>query len=438
MGLVLKKFEKVFALVPKSGFSVSGRLYNLSMDIDDRSTEELADAIEQLHGIQTAAHQRMLEFVAVYDEREAWIADGSMSMASWLSYRFGLSLEQAREWVRVARALKELPVVREAFSEGRLGFELVALLTRVATKDDEGELLERISKLSAAQARVLVRGMRSISTADANKTHSERSLSMFWDEDKRMLRLRGRIPDADGLMIQKALERVAEKIPVNEDTGLYESYERRCADALVELASTDLAQEADAHRATIVVHVNVDTLAEGEGTGQLEDAPAIAAETARRLACDSLTEISFDGPDGKPLGIGRKSRQVPPRLYRHLRKRDQGCRFPGCGRTRWVQAHHMDPWAQGGATDSDNLIILCVRHHRLTHEGGWKIEGLPDEELRFIRPSGGVLKTGPPPVRPEIRARLPVLFGEETLTDWNAGAAQVSLDVPDRQFAKVE
>lgn len=73
----------------------------------------------------------------------------------------------------------------------------------------------------------------------------------------------------------------------------------------------------------------------------------------------------------------------------------------------------MEPWAKGGATDSDNLIILCKRHHRLTHEGGWKVEGEPDQELRFIRPSGGVLRTGPPPVRPEIRARLPVLFGEE-------------------------
>ncbi len=408
------------------------------MDLDDRPIEELADAIEQMHGIHAAAHQRMLDFVADYDERKGWYADGSTSMASWLSYRFGLPLPQAREWVRVARALKALPIVRQAFSEGRLGFELVALITTVATRQDEGELLERIQKLSSAQARGLVRGMRPISTTDANKAHFRRSLWMFWDENERMLRLRGRIPDADGLLVQKALERIAEKIPPNEDTGLYERYEQRCADALVELTSTTMAEEADAHRATVVVHVNVDTLAEGEGTGQLEDAPAIAAETVRRLACDAITEISLDTPDGKPLGIGRKSRQVPAWLYRQLRKRDQGCRFPGCGRTRWVNAHHMDHWAKGGSTDHDNLIILCRRHHRLVHEGGWRLEGKPDQELRFIRPSGGVLKTGPPPVRPEIKDRLPVLFGEEPLTDWDAGGAKVSLDVPDRQLAEVK
>ncbi len=422
----------------KNGFLSVVVFTILSMDLDDVPTEELADAIEQLHGIQTAAHQRMLEFVAAYDERQAWQADGSHCMASWLSYRFGLALPQAREWVRVSKALKELPIVRQAFSEGRLGFEMVALISKVATKDDEGELLERISKLSASQARFLVRSMRPISTADANETHAKRSLWMFWDEEERMLRLRGRIPDADGLLIQKTLENLADKIPVNEDTGLYERYEHRCADALVELASTTMAEEVDAHRATIVVHVDVETLVQDEGTAQLEDAPAIAAETLRRLACDSMTEVSLDGPDGKPLGIGRKSRQVPPRIYRQLRKRDQGCRFPGCGRTRWVNAHHMKHWGKGGPTDHDNLLILCVRHHRLLHEGGWKLEGNPDEELRFIKPNGGVLKTGPPAVRADVRERLPVLFGEESLANWDSGAAQVSLDVPDRQFAEVE
>jgi len=62
----------------------------------------------------------------------------------------------------------------------------------------------------------------------------------------------------------------------------------------------------------------------------------------------------------------------------------------------------------------------------------------PVRSRHFIRPSGRVLKTGPPPVRAEIKGLLPVLFRSEELADWKAGVAQVSLDVPDRQFAEVK
>ncbi len=80
------------------------------------------------------------------------------------------------------------------------------------------------------------------------------------------------------------------------------------------------------------------------------------------------------------------------------RHRDQGCRFPGCERTRWTHSHHRIDWAQGGPTDLDNLITLCPHHHRLAHEGGWTIEGNPDEELRFVRPDGRAFGHDPAPL----------------------------------------
>src|SRR5699024_12595958 len=53
---------------------------------------------------------------------------------------------------------------------------------------------------------------------------------------------------------------------------------------------------------------------------------------------------------------------------------DKGCRFPGCHRPfEWTDAHHLTWWSHGGATAIDNLILLCRRHHRAVHEGGWRI-----------------------------------------------------------------
>jgi hypothetical protein len=55
--------------------------------------------------------------------------------------------------------------------------------------------------------------------------------------------------------------------------------------------------------------------------------------------------------------------------------RDGGCRFPGCNQRKWVDAHHIIPWMHGGPTTRDNLVILCTRHHRMLHEGGFAIRG---------------------------------------------------------------
>jgi len=67
---------------------------------------------------------------------------------------------------------------------------------------------------------------------------------------------------------------------------------------------------------------------------------------------------------GEPLDIGRKTRVVPAALRRFLRHRDRGCRFPGCTRRRHFDAHHIAPWADGGGTSGENLVLLCRNHHR--------------------------------------------------------------------------
>jgi hypothetical protein len=62
-------------------------------------------------------------------------------------------------------------------------------------------------------------------------------------------------------------------------------------------------------------------------------------------------------------------------MQRALRARDRGCRFPGCDNRRFVDAHHVRHWAHGGETSLDNLILLCRRHHRAVHEGGYRVDG---------------------------------------------------------------
>jgi len=115
----------------------------------------------------------------------------------------------------------------------------------------------------------------------------------------------------------------------------------------------------------------------------------------RRITCDgSLLRITEDDA-GNPLDIGRKTRAIPPALRRALQARDAGCRFPGCSHRRFVDAHHIRHWADGGDTSIDNLVLLCRQHHRRVHEGGFGVERAADGHIRFSRPDGRFIEEHP-------------------------------------------
>jgi hypothetical protein len=147
---------------------------------------------------------------------------------------------------------------------------------------------------------------------------------------------------------------------------------------------------------------------------------ARSLQTARRLGCDAET-VAVIERDGLELSVGRSRRTVPPRLHRLLEGRDAGsCRFPGCDRRRYLEAHHRQHWAHGGETRLDNLVLLCFHHHRLVHEGGYTIEGDAAGELRF-RNRHGVLcpsvSRAPPGSVEELLAenhRLRLVIDERT------------------------
>lgn len=153
-----------------------------------------------------------------------------------------------------------------------------------------------------------------------------------------------------------------------------------------------------------MVHVDVETLADAAEEPsvplehrhcELEDGPALARDSVRRLCCDrSVLAIPRDA-QGNPLNIGRKTRTIPHAIRRALTVRDKGCTFPGCTCKRYVDGHHIQHWADGGETSLDNLTLLCRHHHRLVHEGGFSVTRAHDGRLIFTRPDGRVLEHVP-------------------------------------------
>ena len=126
----------------------------------------------------------------------------------------------------------------------------------------------------------------------------------------------------------------------------------------------------------------------------------VSAETARRIACDA-GKVRMTHRNKEILSVGRKTRTIPPPVRRALEFRDRGCRFPGCT-SRHCDAHHIDHWADEGETKLSNLVLLCRRHHRLLHEGGFQVRMGADGAVQFFHPRGRPLheSPAPPPIGP--------------------------------------
>jgi hypothetical protein len=75
-------------------------------------------------------------------------------------------------------------------------------------------------------------------------------------------------------------------------------------------------------------------------------------------------------------------------FLRRCAARDKGCVFPGCTHKRYVDGHHIQHWANGGATRLSNLVSLCRFHHRAVHEGGLAVERCDDGAWRFFNAKG--------------------------------------------------
>ena len=128
--------------------------------------ERLEAQICELAGHLAAATCRFLVLLADFDARRGWASWEMASCAAWLSWKCQMSSGTAREHVRVARALRDLPVIRTGFAAGRLSYAKVRALTRIATPATEAGLAELAGPMTANQLERFARAHRQVTQAD--------------------------------------------------------------------------------------------------------------------------------------------------------------------------------------------------------------------------------------------------------------------------------
>jgi hypothetical protein len=133
-----------------------------------------------------------------------------------------------------------------------------------------------------------------------------------------------------------------------------------------------------------------------------DDVTAVPAWLAAQRVCDSGTRTIWIDGGGEPLRLGREERTFtgPQRVV--LAVRDGGCIWDNCDRpASMTEAHHIDPFAEGGCTDTDRGVLLCRFHHMQLHDGGWWITRDGHGPFVLHPPGGGT----PVVLRPRLALR---------------------------------
>ena len=363
--------------------------------ITRRSLDQLETDLISLSSHINAQEYEFLVLLREFDLRQGWKAYHFSHCSEWLNMKCGMAPGTAREKLRVANALFDLPQTSTAFAKGDLSYSKARALSRIATPTTEEHLLDFALKATAAHVdrhcMELRNVERSVSTGDANRLHENRYLCCSPHSDGSVT-LSVELPKETANLVMKALEMAAPQLNEKQDDasrGASELFKQQ-ADALVEIARTYLAGDKKGKSCTadhyqVTVHVDEKAL---RGAPDAESKSDLPIETVRRLCCDgSLVSVTEDA-NRNPLNVGRKHRVVQPALKRALLARDKCCRFPGCTHERWLDAHHVVHWADGGETSLANTIMLCSTHHRLLHEGGFEIKPGANGEWHFRNASG--------------------------------------------------
>ncbi len=184
-----------------------------SQSDDNDELVQLGERIADLAARINAAEGRMMALLADFDRRGGWREFSSC--AEWLAWRTGIKIGPARERVRAARALLNLPRTSEALRSGQLSYAKVRALTRVATPESEETLLEFAQAASAARLEQKVRMWKQLSregelTAEQVR-HRNRAFSVFVDGDG-MYVVRGRLEPEAGAVLMRAVEAAADAL----------------------------------------------------------------------------------------------------------------------------------------------------------------------------------------------------------------------------------
>lgn len=387
----------------------------------------LAPAVTAASDVIRAAEVIRFRHLAQMVERDHVNGGSIKRTALWLARHSNLLLAEARGLVQLSIRISADPNVLRAYANGAIGARAAKIILEFlyhppANMPQKGQdaartrLLKKARRLTLDQLRDEVNRIRDLfdDTIPAGEDLERNSLFDSTSWQKRTY-LSGDFDAETGAMLRSALSPLEAPRPEPDGAPDKRAPSKRRADAFREVLRryhqfNDGGRSEGGAKPGLSVIVPVDGLIRGELApakklqlisqeryDELFDESAqawsvwmgsMSMEAARRLACDcELTVIGVD-PNGAPLSADTQTRVAIGKLRLALIARDKRCAFPHCDRpVAWTEGHHIRHWANGGATEIGNLVLLCNEHHHSVHHDGWEVIIGPDRMPAFRPPA---------------------------------------------------
>ena len=347
-------------------------------------------------GRRLIANQHQIDLLLLEQSRLAaefvktdyWDYEGSTTAGDWIRINCHLTSNAVWDRVTVGERLGEIRESVQAMQVSEIGFAHLAVMARTADAVgeafDESRLIELAKEHSPGKFHYKCQHYRHAVdpksyARDEFEKYEQRHLRLSRWEDGSLI-LSGVLGPVEGIALRSALEPLARKSGAHDER----TREQRLADALVELTTRGGKQHV-----AMQVTASVETLLGlvGAPGAENEFSLPISSETVQRWACDcSITRVLLQ--DSVVIDVGRAERTIRGARRRALNARDQHCRWPGCERAAsFCDGHHLKHWLFGGGGELENQILLCGRHHRLAHEGGWQLVKTDHGDILPIAPT---------------------------------------------------
>ena len=315
----------------------------------DQELRAIARQRQQLHAREAALLVRA-------EALEIWRMFGCATFYEYLERYCDLQPRTAREYLRVARALAELPAMRAELEAERVVYSTVRELTRIATPETEVAWLQAVRGLSPREIEEEVSGRKLGDRPGAAK-----------DPDRLVPLV---------LMVRSSTY----SLFVERRTRFADERGERLTDdeVAVTLCRPDLDDGVAPYQTAITTCRACAKSYRVAGGREVEVSAAIV-EMAR---CDARHLGDLESDERQRL-----TSTVTPRIRRQVLARDgYACRVPGCRSQRCLDLHHIEEKARGGSNRPSNLVTLCGGHHQALHEGKLIIRGTA-LDLSFEWPS---------------------------------------------------
>ncbi len=289
--------------------------------------------------------------LCIANRREIWRSLGKPSLLAYMEDVLGYGPQVARDRVRVALALDEMPVLADALECGEQSYSALRELTRIVTPNTQREWRDAVRGKNLRQIEELV------------AVHRRGDLP----SDPPNPDLAPRVVRFELSPATFALLRQAQQILADEHGRRLDDDELVAilCTSVIEGNRSDPGGEPDGRAKHQILTTICESCNQGWQQGGGVNVP-ISATDVERAECDA-----------QRIGSDLRAKQdIAPKVRRYVKRRDHGaCTVPGCRSARFGEVHHIVAREDGGDHETENLTILCFAHHFALHAGLLEIHG---------------------------------------------------------------